>query len=549
MRFTNNISLAASLLPLLQLSQAVPTAAGAPADSNDLVGALKIDFHVKRNEDLDSLVKRDDEEGVKMTLYNRQILYISELKIGSNEDKVLVHVDTGSSDLWIPASDVVCTKDNPFASLFGSGDGDDGDDGGSQKRDESSSSSSPSFTSVPPHESAPPLGESGSNSTSSSNSSSSSDSDSEGFQCTNNGTFNIHESETFHSNDSFPFFTMYGDMTFAMGTWGYDTIKIGNTSVYNASFAIANMTSNDIGVFGIGLPQLEMLTRYGHTYENMPYKLKSQGLIKKALYSLYLDQEDASTGFVLFGAIDHAKHSGELETLPVQKGSDGEYSELAVEVKNLTLEHNGKTIQISHNSSTANLDSGSALSQLQPDQFKALGEALGEYDESQSAYKVDCDLFNSNSTFDIGFGDSVLRVPVSKLVARLDATTCYLGVTERQDLGGNGTASSLFGDNILRSAYLVYNLEDLEISIAQAKYTDEEDIQVVGGDSSSGGASNSTTGANSSTTGANSSTGGASNGTSGGSSGGASQANSGVSSYNLSLLSVVAALAIPFSLL
>lgn len=43
----------------------------------------------------------------------------------------------------------------------------------------------------------------------------------------------------------------------------------------------------------------------------------------------------------------------------------------------------------------------------------------------------------------------------------------------------SGSDYILFGDNVLRSAYLVYDLDDFEISIAQARYTTEEDISVI----------------------------------------------------------------------
>lgn len=43
----------------------------------------------------------------------------------------------------------------------------------------------------------------------------------------------------------------------------------------------------------------------------------------------------------------------------------------------------------------------------------------------------------------------------------------------------SGSDYILFGDNVLRSAYLVYDLDEFEISIAQARYTTEGEISVI----------------------------------------------------------------------
>jgi hypothetical protein len=54
---------------------------------------------------------------------------------------------------------------------------------------------------------------------------------------------------------------------------------------------------------------------------------------------------------------------------------------------------------------------------------------------------------------------------------------CFFGVlpsTYSQNI-------TLFGDTFLRNAYVVYDLEDLQIGIAQAVYTDKTDIRPVTG--------------------------------------------------------------------
>lgn len=45
---------------------------------------------------------------------------------------------------------------------------------------------------------------------------------------------------------------------------------------------------------------------------------------------------------------------------------------------------------------------------------------------------------------------------------------------------------------MLRSAYIVYDLEEYEVHIGQVYYTDDEDIEVVDGSVTTGGGQNST---------------------------------------------------------
>ncbi|KAI5910539.1 Candidapepsin-9 [Candida parapsilosis] len=543
MRFINNVSATALLSAILQLGSTVAT------DSSS--GSLKIDFNVKREVPKGDIVKRDDPEGaVVMKLMNHKTLYIAELYIGSNEDKVHVHVDTGSSDLWVPASDVTCSKENPLAAL-GEGDDDDDDDENSgegeqpsetqggpsrgNKRDEGQIYSSLYPSGHPQTTNLPGAGNPGFISNSSNTAAGESQS-SESLTCTAHGSFNTEASDTFETNNTIPFYAAYGDGTYAFGDWGQDTIKIGNASVHNASFAIANATSNDIGVFGIGLRGLESTSSFGYFYDSLPYKMKSNGVINKVLYSLYLNNINASTGSVLFGAIDHAKHEGHLETLPVVKGRDGTFSDLAVELKHVALNHEGDKELILQNSTIVILDSGSTISYLTSHQVKSLGEALdGEFIESQGAFKVDCELQNSNSTMDFTFGNSDIHVPLSELIMPENETSCYLGILPSQK-EGNETETALFGDNILRSAYIVYDLEDLQVQIAQARYTDEEDIRVVGGKESTSGSSGSNSSSNGTTSGGV------------GSSSSTEHANSGFSIYNLPWVSVLAGLATSLAL-
>lgn len=215
-------------------------------------------------------------------------------------------------------------------------------------------------------------------------------------------------------------------------------------------------------------------------YENLPLKMKTDGVIKKAVYSLYLDKADAKAGSILFGAVDHAKYEGTLETLKLRNTYE-EYDypvKFEVPVDRIAVYKNGKTTTVLSSTEGVVLDSGSTLSYLRSEQIEDIADILdGVYSYVADAYIIDCDYEKDTSTtLDITFGNSTIRVPVADLVIEsTSGSTCYLGLFE-QSLN---TSYILFGDNVLRNAYVVYDLEDNEVHIGQAYYTGDEDIEIV----------------------------------------------------------------------
>ena len=96
---------------------------------------------------------------------------------------------------------------------------------------------------------------------------------------------------------------------------------------------------------------------------------------------------------------------------------------------------------------------------------------------------------DTTSTLQISFGKKIINVPLSDLVLESTyGTTCYLGLFEQS----SNSSYILFGDNVLRNAYVVYDLEDNEVHIGQAYYTDDEDIEIVENTVPTGGGQDST---------------------------------------------------------
>ncbi|CAK9439936.1 uncharacterized protein LODBEIA_P40360 [Lodderomyces beijingensis] len=281
--------------------------------------------------------------------------------------------------------------------------------------------------------------------------------------CKSHGTFDPKESLTWHSLGT-QFSIEYGDQSTSEGTWGKDTVGFGGISITGQQFADVNSTSVAQGILGIGLDTLQASTT---SYPNVPVTLKNQGIISKNAYSLYLNEPGSSTGTIIFGGVDHAKYYGNLI-----------YEEVTL-LTRLTIAlmriiYDGTT----YDNSAGNvlLDSGTTLSYLSPDLVNQIANRAGAYWvqplHGGGHYQIDCDAnLPGDFVFNFALGAKI-SVPSSELIYKNDDGKCLFGL--QPESGGE-----VLGDNFLRHAYLLYDLDDLTVGIAQVKYTSESNISAV----------------------------------------------------------------------
>ena len=194
--------------------------------------------------------------------------------------------------------------------------------------------------------------------------------------------------------------------------------------------------------------------------------LKNQGIISKNAYSLYLNSRQATSGQIIFGGVDNAKYSGALIALPVT--SDNE------------LRIHLNTVKVAGQSINADvdvlLDSGTTITYLQQgvaDQVISAFNGQETYDANGNLfYLVDCNLSGS---VDFDFDKNArISVPASEFTAPLYTEDGQ--VYDQCQLLFGTSDYNILGDNFLRSAYIVYDLDDNEISLAQVKYTTASNI-------------------------------------------------------------------------
>ena len=297
--------------------------------------------------------------------------------------------------------------------------------------------------------------------------------------CSVSGTYNANKSSTYKYVDS-DFQISYADTTGASGDYVTDTLHIGGKDVTGLQFGVGYNSNSSEGVMGIGYPPLEAQVQNNgqKTYPNIPQLMTSEGLISSPAYSLWLDDLEAATGSILFGGVDTDKFTGSLQTLPIIP-EQGQYVEMIVALSGINLVANNTNTTVSKSTTAVLLDSGSTLSYLPVDVSSAIYSALGVvFDEQQDQPFCQCSLANTTDIIEFVFSGQVISVPISEMVLPGDGGVqtksgetlgCAFGIVAQPAQSGPGTPYTL-GDTFIRSAYVVYDLANNQISLAQTDF-------------------------------------------------------------------------------
>lgn len=444
----------------------------------------------KRVADVRLLKRANGYEDVQIT--NQNSFYSVTLEVGSPAQKVVVLVDTGSSDLWVTGST------NPYcaSSSFGF-----------FRRDLEENKAAARSTLAPVSAEAILVsdvhddglwdwltggGRATRTATQTVQTAQATASDGTGsnpratIDCSKYGTFDVSKSSSFTSNDT-AFMIQYGDTTFASGTWGQDQLHLSDLNITGLSFAVANQTNSTVGVLGIGLPALEV-TYSGknsvsgtrpYQYANFPMVLKNSGATHKNAYSLFLNNASSEYGSVLFGAVDHSKYAGPLVTVPMVNtyASNGFKNPIQFEItlSGLGITKDGSNTTITTTKIPALLDSGTTLSYFPEEVVENIMSELGAtYSRNAGYYTFDCP--NEIDGFDIVFDFSGFHISASiaNFVIGSNGRSCILGILPQS------TGNAILGDSFLNAAYVVYDLEKYQISLGQADFSGgDEDIEVI----------------------------------------------------------------------
>lgn len=223
---------------------------------------------------------------------------------------------------------------------------------------------------------------------------------------------------------------------------------------------------------------------------------------------VYQNAVESPSGTILFGGIDKAKFTGELRAVPlVPNSATQSYSSyyVTLDTFSMTFGNGTSSAPFSRAPRAVLLDSGATLTYLPNSTVQRLYEALGTpviEDGSQVAQDgelawVDCGLLDhenplTKATFDFRFGGPygpLIRVSLSQMIIDMrryvvepkDDNACLFGIVPNADPQDE---TYILGDSFLRSAYVVYDLANNQVALAQAQpnVTDKSDVVEFGKD-------------------------------------------------------------------
>lgn len=254
----------------------------------------------------------------------------------------------------------------------------------------------------------------------------------------------------------------------------------GHTTVPNVPFGVAYVSDSPYGIFGIGYPENQAqppLPRPMKDFPTFSEILVNNGLTNIEAFSMWLDSED--TGCVLFGGVDRAKYSGDLVAVPIVVDPDGVYGTFRITLRKIVFSSEKTDKQLVNQSKLpvdVVLDSGTNFISLPAELVANIHQALqASVDDGYHWSMVNCGLRKSSMTLDFTFDSTTtIRIPMSALINPPLADLCELAIVP--DLEG----SPVLGTPFLRSAYVVYNMEDNEIALANVKpgITDSDIVEI-----------------------------------------------------------------------
>lgn len=266
-----------------------------------------------------------------------------------------------------------------------------------------------------------------------------------------------------------PFYTSYLDDTIVAGPFATDNFYVAFQKLEKVQFGIALESNSPDGVLGLGYAsyQAQVLRHTGHQYDTLLDHLQKKHLIKTKAYSLWLS--DQTKGQIIFGGIDRAKFKGRLTALPVQQ-VQGDYRELKVRLNSIRLLSHGKQ-QVKFSSSKyplprdVLLDIGASRTHLPRSITIRIRKMLGVKTKSIDELGiVDCSLAQSKAKLHFEFGSKNSRfftIPISMpQLVRPNGNKCELSIV--------GTLENriIIGHNVLSSIYMLYDLDNNQISFA-----------------------------------------------------------------------------------
>ncbi|CAK7232572.1 hypothetical protein SBRCBS47491_008316 [Sporothrix bragantina] len=313
-------------------------------------------------------------------------------------------------------------------------------------------------------------------------------------------TYNANKSSTYELVDSDGFDITYLDGTGSSGDYFSDNFEIAGATIKSLQMGLATETVRGTGVMGISYSSSVSTTETYPNLIDQFQKQGLISTKAYSLYLNDYHSQTGSILFGGVDTEKFIGNLSVMPILPTTRGGTNSYTVLAVALNSMVADpgSGGDSSNVAFPSSQAMpaiLDSGTTLSYLPTSIASSLFEAVNAYtDDEVTGYTfIDCESPSDLSvTFSLGNGAKIV-VPAAQIV--IDAFAGYQSLIPSnvpfknaclfgfQDLSSASSSSSsklsiisaatsssyvLLGDTFLRSAYAVYDLTNNEIALAQS---------------------------------------------------------------------------------
>ena len=298
--------------------------------------------------------------------------------------------------------------------------------------------------------------------------------------CYDSGYFDSNSSSTFvnlTAEGKFPGFSIaYADSTNAKGSYISDVLGIGSIELSNLTMAGASSTTSTYGHMGLGYQSDESINNgrgSNQIYPNVVNVLKTEGFIDTLVYSLWLNDPHATTGSILFGGIDNDRFYGSLAVLPVETDpSRGIIDNFRISLSGVSVTWDAETFIL--------------LDQTQPPLFGIIepatnGLLLPETIVNATFAKwgvegnyIACDRVTDAALY-FNFGGpngANINVTLAELITPVfdddGSPSSYPNGSQlcEVEMYSTGKKDANFGNHFLRSAYVVFDLQNNRVGIA-----------------------------------------------------------------------------------
>ncbi|KAL2170724.1 hypothetical protein VTG60DRAFT_4472 [Thermothelomyces hinnuleus] len=316
------------------------------------------------------------------------------------------------------------------------------------------------------------------------------------------GSFNATLSSTYLPPNSRydDFSASYTDLNYVSGRNMTDRLAFAGVEFDDYPMGLVSSAYRWIGVLGLGYNSSSgyyTASSSAGVYDNVMDRMVLSGKIATPAYSIWLDDAQASSGSLLFGAVDRSRYSGDLVRLSTGYNSYS-YSyqygfSVTLNAINGTSASGAPMPAIRTNDFPVDVVLGhgevfSFLPDSLADQIAAMAGAT--YNKSLGYFTIPCDAGERNNTkfvFEIGGdGGPKLDVETADLVqpsimysdltwygSPLESGMCFFAIQKYYtDSSSTSSSSYLYslGGSILRRTYVVYDLANHEIAVAPVKF-------------------------------------------------------------------------------